>query len=96
MVRSRTRAFTALITLCALVAIIAVTTAVLGQQGTVAPKRSAALAKPYVVFRALDKNAGPAHLGELTSTEASAPGQVRRATGRLCDRRAEPVAHRRV
>jgi hypothetical protein len=87
MVRSRTRAFTALVTLCALVAIIAVTTAVLGQQGgTAAPKRSAALAKPYVVFRALDKNKGPAHMGELTSTEASAPGKVRRATGRLCDR----------
>jgi hypothetical protein len=86
MVRSRTRAFTALITLCALVAIGAVATAVLGQQSTTGPKRSAALAKPYVIFRALDKNAGPAHLGELTSTEASAPGQVRRATGRLCDR----------
>jgi hypothetical protein len=86
MVRSRTRAFTALITLCALVAIGAVTTAVLGQQGTTGPKRSAALVKPYVVFRALDKNAGPAHLGELTSTEASAPGRIRRATGRLCDR----------
>jgi hypothetical protein len=86
MVRSRTRAFAALITLCALVAIGAVATAVLGQQSTTGPKRSAALAKPYVIFRALDKNAGPAHLGELTSTEASAPGQVRRATGRLCDR----------
>ena len=86
MVRSRTRAFTALITLCALVAIGAVATAVLGQQSTTGPKRSAALAKPYVIFRALDKNAGPAHLGELTSTEASAPGQIRRATGRLCDR----------
>jgi hypothetical protein len=86
MVRSRTRAFAALITLCALVAIGAVATAVLGQQSTTGPKRSAALAKPYVIFRALDKNAGPAHLGELSSTEASAPGQVRRATGRLCDR----------
>ena len=86
MVRSRTRAFTALVTLCALVAIGAVATAVLGQQSTTGPKRSAALAKPYVIFRALDKNAGPAHLGELTSTEASAPGQIRRATGRLCDR----------
>jgi hypothetical protein len=68
------------------VAIGAVATAVLGQQSTTGPTRSAALAKPYVIFRALDKNAGPAHLGELTSTEASAPGQLRRATGRLCDR----------
>ena len=86
MVRSRTRAFAALVTLCALVAIGAVATAVLGQQSTTGPKRSAALAKPYLIFRALDKNAGPAHLGELSSTEASAPGQIRRATGRLCDR----------
>jgi len=80
MLRSRTRAFTALITLCALVAIGAVATAVLGQQTASGPKRSAVLAKPYVVFRAIDENAGPAHLGELTSTEASAPGQARRGS----------------
>jgi hypothetical protein len=87
LVRSRTGAFALLAAGCALVAVVAVLSAVIAQHGTSGgPVRSAALAKPYVVFRSVDENAGPAHLGELTSTSAAHPGRVRRATGRLCER----------
>ncbi len=85
--RSRAGAFTLLAVGCTIVAVVAVLSAVLAQRNTTkAPLRSAALTRPYVVFRSIDKNAGPAHLGELTSTEASDPGKVRRGTGRLCER----------
>jgi hypothetical protein len=86
-VRSRGGIFALLVAGCTLVAAVAVVSAVIAQRNTATgPLRSAALARPYVVFRSIDKDAGPAHLGELTSTEAAHPGKVRRGTGRLCER----------
>jgi len=86
-VRSRGGVFALLATACALVAAGAVVSAVMAQRKTTAaPVRSATLARPYVVFRALNEQAGPGHLGELTSTSAADPGQIRRGTGRLCER----------
>ena len=85
--RSRGLAFALLATACVLVAAGAVVSAVMAQHTTdAAPVRSGALARPYVVYRALDEQAGPSHLGELTSTGAADPGRVRRGTGRLCER----------
>ena len=84
--RSRGGAFTLLAVGCTIVAAIAVLSAVLAQGDTTKTPLRSALTRPYVVFRAIDKNAGPAHLGELTSTEVADPGKVRRGTGRLCER----------
>ena len=86
--RNRSAQFALLATGCALVAAFAVVSAVLAQRKTeTAPAaRTAQLARPYLVFRSLNKNAGPAHLGELTSTPAADPGATRRPTGRLCER----------
>ena len=86
--RSRGGLFVLLATVCALVAVGAVVSAVMAQRKTAAAPaaRTAQLAPPYMVFRALNKSAGPAHMGELTSTPAADPGHVRRPTGRLCER----------
>jgi Tol biopolymer transport system component len=87
LVRNRTGAFVLLAAGCTLVAVVAVLSAVIAQRNTAkVPLRSAALAKPYVVFRSIDKNASPAHIGELTSTSAADPGKLRKGTGRLCER----------
>jgi hypothetical protein len=87
-VRSRGGAFVLLATVCALVAVGAVVSAVMAQReaGTAQASKTAQLAPPYMVFRSLNKSAGPAHMGELTSTTVGAPGRERRATGRLCER----------
>jgi hypothetical protein len=86
-VRSRSGAFVLLVTACALVAAGAIVSAVMAQRNNTVPaSKTAQLAPPYVVFRALDEKAGPAHLGELMSTSAADPGHVRRAAGRLCER----------
>ena len=86
--RSRGGLFALLAAACTVVAAVAVVSAVVAQRTTAtAPEsRSTALARPDVVFRALDKDAGPAHLGELTSTSAAKPGRPRHRSGRLCER----------
>ena len=85
--RSRAGLFALLVAASTLVAAGAVVSAVLAQRGeTATPTRSAALARPYVVFRALDDRAGGAHFGELTSSPADAPGRTQRRSGRLCER----------
>ena len=86
--RSRTGLFAVLVTGCTLVAAFAVVSAVIAQRKTetATAARTAQFARPYVVFRAVDKEAGPAHLGELTSTPAAEPDSTRRPTGRLCER----------
>jgi hypothetical protein len=84
-VRSRGAAFVALVSVCAVVAVGAVVSAVMAQRKTVTPvARTAPLPRPFVVYRSLDKR--PGHLGELVSTGAADPGAVRRPTGRLCER----------
>jgi hypothetical protein len=87
-VRSRAGVFVLLATACTLVAVGAVVSAVMAQRKTAgAPAaRTAQFARPYVVFRAINEAAGPAHMGELTSTPAADPGSTRRPTGRLCER----------
>ena len=85
--RSRGALFGLIAVACTLGAAAAVISAVAQQTTTpAAAARSAALARPYVVFRSLDPDAGEAHLGELTSTPAAAPGRTRRRSGRLCER----------
>ncbi len=85
--RSRGGLFALIAVVCTLGAAGAVISAVARQTTTPAPAAaSAALARPYVVFRAIDPDAGQAHLGELTATPAAAPGRTRRASGRLCER----------
>ena len=86
--RSRAGVFALLATACTLVAVGAVVSAVMAQRKTAAAPaaRTAQFARPYVVFRAINKTAGPEHMGELTSTPASDPGSTRRPTGRLCER----------
>jgi hypothetical protein len=86
--RSRGSAFVVLASACLLVAAGAVVSAVMAQRKTASATtpRTAQLDRPYVVFRSLAKSAGPSHMGELTSTRAADPGQVRRPTGRLCER----------
>jgi hypothetical protein len=85
--RSRATLFALLFGGCTLAAAAVVATAVVAQHDrTAAPKRSAALARPYVVFRSLDPSAGPEHRGELTSAPAFGRERSRRATGRLCER----------
>ncbi len=86
--RSRAGVFALLATACTLVAVGAVVSAVMAQRKTAAAPaaRTAQFARPYVVFRAINKTAGPAHMGELTSTPATDPGNTRRPTGRLCER----------
>jgi hypothetical protein len=87
-VRSRGGVFVLLATVCTLVAVGAVVTAVMAQReaAAVPAAKTAQLTRPYVVFRALNESAGPAHLGELMSTSAADPGKVRRPAGRLCER----------
>lgn len=85
--RSRGRAFALLATICAIVAIGTVVGAVIAQGNRAAmPTRSTALARPYVVYRSLDRTDGRAHFGELASTSAAKPGGARRLSGRLCER----------
>jgi hypothetical protein len=85
--RSRGGLFVVLASACALVAAGAVVSAVMAQRNTApSASKTAQLARPYVVFRALDESAGPGHLGELVSTSAADPGKVRRPAGRLCER----------
>ena len=86
--RSRGGVFVLLATACTLVAVGAVVSAVMAQRktGAAPTARTAQFARPYIVFRSIDKDAGPAHLGELTSAPAADPGGTRRPTGRLCER----------
>ncbi|HYH91225.1 MAG TPA: hypothetical protein VEX67_18475 [Solirubrobacteraceae bacterium] len=85
--RSRGALFALVAVACTLGAAAAVISAVAQQTTTPeAGVRSAALARPYVVFRSLDPDVGEGHLGELTSTPAAAPGRTRRPSGRLCER----------
>ena len=91
--RSRAGLFAVLAVTCTLVAAGAVISAVAQQSATPKPlSRSAALPRPYVVFRSLDEDAGPARVGELSSTSAGAPGRTRRRSGRLCERVAAGAA----
>jgi hypothetical protein len=85
--RSRGRAFALLATICTLVSAGTVVGAVIAQGNRAAmPTRSTALARPYVVYRSLDRSLGRAHLGELASASAAKPGGARRLSGRLCER----------
>ena len=86
--RSRGGVFVLLATACTLVAVGAVVSAVMAQRktGAAPAERTAQFARPYVVFRSIDKDAGPSHLGELTSTPAADPGSTQRRTGRVCER----------
>jgi hypothetical protein len=85
--RSRIGVFALLATICALGAAAAVVSAVIAQGNRAAmPTRSTALARPYVVYRSVDREAGRTHFGELASASAAKPGGARRLSGRLCER----------
>ena len=83
--RSRGGLFALLAGACVIAGAAAVISAVIAQRtaATAAAARSVVIARPYVVFRSLDRKA---HAGELASTALAAPGRARMRSGRLCDR----------
>ena len=83
--RSRGGLFALLAGACVIVGAVAVIGAVIAQRtaATTTGARSVVLARPYVVFRALDR---APRAGELTSTAQAAPGRRRVRSGRVCDR----------
>jgi hypothetical protein len=83
--RSRGALFALLAAACVIAAAVAVTGAVIAQRtaATTPAARSLVLARPYVVFRSLDRKARGS---EMESTAQAAPGRVRARSGRICER----------
>lgn len=83
--RSRGGLFALLAGACVIAGAVAVVSAVIAQRtaATATAARSVVLARPYVVFRSLDRKA---HAGELASTALAAPGRARIRSGRVCAR----------
>src|SRR4051812_9410117 len=82
--------FTALIAGCALVAAVAVGAAIMSQRGhrveTAGKTRTVALARPYLVFRSLNHDKGPAGFGTLTTAQLGDAAGTRRQSGLQCER----------
>lgn len=83
--RSRGALFALLAGACVIAGAVAVISAVIAQRSaaTAPAARSVVLARPYVVFRSLDRKS---HAGELASTGLAAPGRARMRSGRVCER----------
>src|SRR3954451_19494572 len=82
--------FTALIAGCALVAAVAVGAAIMSQRGhrveTAGKTRTVALARPYLVFRSLNHDKGPAGFGTLPTARLADAAASRRQLPLQCER----------
>ena len=87
----RTLAFVVLVVACMATVGVVVALAALGHEDPVAdaaPERARAAkpTRPYLVFRSLDRQAGPKRFGVLSVTGAVDPVRGRRAAGLQCER----------